>query len=174
MASVSPRHCRFPTEKGMRWSSLLTPPAASRKRSGRNWLPSPQWSPFRKYADKCGWTIHWWAPVMGTYFFRRVITSCCLTDYSLWRVFVFLALVYASSFFRCVIKYFYRVKSIHQLKLVSTPIHTHSPSHPSWQSKSTPPNFFAFVSLTHFDLCKSRRGYSALVDTETCKQKGVV
>ena len=45
LASVSPRHCRLPMEKGIRWSSLRTRPAASKNRSGRNRCPSTQWSP---------------------------------------------------------------------------------------------------------------------------------
>ena len=46
LARVSPRHCRRPREKGTQRSSLTTLPSVSRKRSGLNTSPSPQWSPF--------------------------------------------------------------------------------------------------------------------------------
>ena len=56
LASVSPRHCRAPMEKGIKWSSFLRTPAASRNRSGQNRCPSTQCWPCMHTRKK---TIKW-------------------------------------------------------------------------------------------------------------------
>ena len=45
-ANVSPKHCLFPTEKGMKYLFFKTFPSSSKNLCGLNTFPSPQWSPF--------------------------------------------------------------------------------------------------------------------------------
>ena len=71
-AKVSPRHCLFPMEYGIRCSVFWTLPLESRNRSGRKVSPSPQWSPWEDVINLTFYK-YFYVSMWKQYFFSKEI-----------------------------------------------------------------------------------------------------